>query len=72
MICNQALVLRGLDALSSEESILAIMNAMCNGLIAARNLHVAREMNVSCGFAFVEFNTIQVTKKMYSLNSGQA
>lgn len=64
-----ALVLRGLDALTTHEAIYEALDRVSTSTIRVRNCHIARDplTNVSSGFAFVEFGSIQVNKS--SINS---
>jgi len=57
--CN-TLLLRGLDALTTEDAIDKVVNSMTGGSVATKNVYVVREKltNVSSGFAFVEMHSI--------------
>ena len=59
--CN-TILLRGLDALTNEETVIEVLNKFTNSCIPIKNCHIARDVltNVSCGFAFIELNSIQV------------
>lgn len=54
-----ALILRGLDALTTEDTIRHTIPQLTNFTI--KNVHIARDRytNISNGFAFIEFNSIQ-------------
>ena len=58
----EALVLRGLDALTTNDSIKEALGKLSNYTVEVRNCHIAKDIltNVSSGFAFVEFGSIQV------------
>lgn len=60
---SKALVLRGLDALTSSEVVIDALNKRSKNSLKVTNCHIARDTftNVSSGFAFVEFASIQVT-----------
>jgi RNA recognition motif-containing protein len=58
-----ALLIRGLDALTTEETIIDLLNKQSNYTLIIKNCHIARDTftNVSMGFAFVEMGSIQVS-----------
>lgn len=64
MFWKLALLLRGLDALTKEETIKNVLNSLSNYTLKIKNVHVAKDLltNVSMGFAFVEMNSIQVSQ----------
>lgn len=71
MFCFAALVLRGLDALTTEESILRALNAVTQ--LTCKNIQVVRDptTQASQGFAFVELgsvaesvNVLEILKQM--------
>lgn len=68
---NIALVLRGLDALTTHEAIYEALDRASTSTIRVRNCHIARDplTNVSSGFAFVEFGSIQVNKNSINASS---
>ena len=55
-------MLRGLDALTVEETIVNTLNRISSSTLSVKTCHIARDpsTHVSDGFAFVEMNTIQV------------
>ncbi len=57
-----ALLLRGLDALTSSETIIKVLNEYSNYNLPVKQCHIAKDIhtNVSNGFAFVEMSSIQV------------
>ena len=58
------MVLRGLDALTTNEKIIECINRQTNSIIKIKNCQIARDplTNLSNGYAFVELNSIQVLK----------
>lgn len=62
--CN-TLLLRGLDALTNEATVIDVLNRFTNSCMHIKNCHIAKDVltNVSCGFAFIELNSIQVSYK---------
>ena len=69
IIIIKALVLRGLDALTTNESIIDSLGKLTNYCVRVKNTHIARDplTNVSSGFAFVEFGSIQVWLLLFIL-----
>ena len=61
----KALLLRGLDALTSAETLMDVINSHTHSCLTIKNCHIARDVfsNVSCGFAFIELNSVQVKIK---------
>lgn len=57
-----ALILRGLDALTTDQSLMGIVNTFTNFSLTIKNCHIARDpfTHVSRGFAFIEMSSIQV------------
>ena len=66
-ICISALIFRGLDALTTDQSLMGVVNTYTNFSLTIKNCHVARDpfTHVSRGFAFVEMNSIQVLQSIY-------
>ena len=59
MFLFQALILRGLDALSADETIRLAISTLTN--VYPKNVHIAKDSltSISSGFGFVELNSIQ-------------
>ena len=62
---NKALIIRGLDALTAEETVTSFLNSTSNTTLPIKNCLIARDSftKVSMGFCFVEMTSIQVRKK---------